>query len=142
MAGVTASNDDGIDARWDIVFDGGSLGNPGRGYGSYRLRPVGGTWAPAVRMEHGARITNNEAEYLSLQGALEALADQVADPGRVAITVYGDSQLVLQQLAGAWRVRTPSLAPFHAGAKKALARFGHAHLVWQRRDRSVALLGH
>ena len=24
-----------------IVFDGGSLGNPGKGYGSYRLRPPG-----------------------------------------------------------------------------------------------------
>ena len=29
-------------------------------------------------MEHGSRITNNEAEYLSLQGALEALAQLTA----------------------------------------------------------------
>lgn len=95
-----------------------------------------------MRLEHGSRITNNEAEYLSLQAALEALAARVPDPSRVAVTVYGDSQLVLQQLGGAWRVRTPSLAPFHAGAKAALRRFGAAKLVWQRRDRSVALLGH
>ena len=54
-----------------IVFDGGSLGNPGKGYGSYRLRPPGGEWEAAVRLDFGGGVTNNEAEYRSLLGALE-----------------------------------------------------------------------
>ena len=137
-----SARDESAAQAWELVFDGGSLGNPGRGYGSYRLRPPGGDWGPAVRCEHGARVTNNEAEYMTLSAALEALAAALGEPGRTAVTVYGDSQLVLRQLEGAWRVRTASLAPHHARAKTALAAFGRVRLVWQRRDRSVALLGH
>ena len=128
--------------RWQIVFDGGSLGNPGRGYGSFRLRPPGADWEPAVRLEYGDRVTNNEAEYQTLTAGLAHLAERAADPGRIAIEVFGDSQLVIRQLEGAWKVRTPSIRPFRDAAAAQLARFGGVKLTWQRRDKSVALLGH
>lgn len=128
--------------HWQLVFDGGSLGNPGRGYGSFRLRPPGGDWEPAVRLDYPGRVTNNEAEYQTLTAALARLAERAADPRRVAVEVFGDSQLVLKQLEGAWKVRTASLLPFRDAAATELKRFGAVKLVWQRRDKSVALLGH
>ncbi|MFN8421876.1 MAG: reverse transcriptase-like protein [Anaerolineae bacterium] len=87
-------------------------------------------------------MTNNEAEYQTLTGALARLAERVADPRRVAVEVFGDSQLVIRQLEGAWKVRTPSIKPFRDAAAAELARFGAVKLTWQRRDKSVALLGH
>lgn len=128
--------------HWQIVFDGGSLGNPGRGYGSFRLRPPGGDWEPAVRLEYGGRVTNNEAEYETLTNGLRNLAERVDDPRRIAVEVFGDSQLVIRQLEGVWKVRTPSIRPFRDAAAAELARFGGVKLTWQRRDKSVALLGH
>lgn len=128
--------------HWQVVFDGGSLGNPGRGYGSYRLKPPGADWMPAVRREYGDRVTNNEAEYQTLTEALRDLAARAGDPRRVAVEVFGDSQLVIRQLEGAWKVRTASLLPYRDAAAAELKRFGATKLVWQRRDRSVALLGH
>jgi ribonuclease HI len=128
--------------RCDVVFDGGSLGNPGRGYGSYRLRFGNEDWGPVVRLEHGSRITNNEAEYRTLIGALEALLALVPEPGGAALEVFGDSQLVLRQLEGKWKVRAGNLVADHARARALLAPFGQVRLIWQPRARSVALLGH
>jgi len=125
-----------------VVFDGGSLGNPGRGYGSYRLRRGDEPWGPIVRLEHGSRITNNEAEYRTLIGALEALVVALDEPGATAVEVLGDSKLVLEQLKGAWKVRAGNLVADHARARALLDRFGAVRLVWQPRAKSVALLGH
>jgi ribonuclease HI len=125
-----------------IVFDGGSLGNPGRGYGSYRVRFDDGPWSEPVRLEHGARITNNEAEYRTLSVALEALAEQLEAPAATDIEVLGDSQLVLKQLTGAWKVRAGNLVADHARARAAAARFRRVRYTWQPRRKSVALLGH
>ena len=55
-----------------IIFDGGSKGNPGQGYGSYTLRWPGAQ-QQIVRLRFGDRVTNNEAEYDTLIAALEAV---------------------------------------------------------------------
>jgi ribonuclease HI len=128
-------------SAWQIVFDGGSQGNPGRGYGSFRLRPPGGDWGPPVRLEFGGGVTNNEAEYRSLIAALQALA-RAAEPARTSVVVLGDSQLVIRHLKGEWRVKADNLRPLHAAARQAAAPFAKVAYRWQRRDRSVELLGH
>lgn len=131
------------DARsWRIVFDGGSLGNPGDGYGSYRLAEPGGDWLPPVKLDYGSPVTNNEAEYRTLTEGLRALAELCGDPSSARVVVLGDSRLVLEQLAGRWRVRAANLRPFHAEAKAEVGRFGEVELRWQGRERSVELLGH
>ncbi len=127
---------------WRIVFDGGSLGNPGRGYGSYRLRQAGGDWEPAVRLEYGGRVTNNEAEYRSLIAALRALSLRDADANRWRVEVLGDSLLVLNHLRGQWRVKADNLRPLFEEARVLARSFGRITYTWHRRDRSVELLGH
>lgn len=129
-------------ADYDIIFDGGSKGNPGRGYGSFRIRPAGLAWFPAVRLEFGDGVTNNEAEYRSLIAAFEQLASEVADTSSLQVEVFGDSKLVLEQLAGRWKVRAANLAPIWREARAAAARFGAVRYTWHSRDHSVDLLGH
>lgn len=125
-----------------MVFDGGSLGNPGVGYGSYRLRVAGRDWDPPRRLEFGDRVTNNEAEYRALIAALTDLASSCGDPSLASVRVYGDSQLVLRQLRGEWKVRAANLRPLYLEARRRAEAFRSVEYVWQPRDESVALLGH
>lgn len=128
---------------YTIVFDGGAKGNPGRGYGSYEIGTRAGQ-RKHKRLEFGDGITNNEAEYLTLIAALEGLAAMIARHGRepsdFSVRVRGDSQLVIQQLLGRWRVNHANLRPLHARAL--LDRFGHTDLAWHARANSVRTLGH
>jgi ribonuclease HI len=130
---------------YEIVFDGGSLGNPGRGYGSYRLRGTG-LEARVERREYGDAVTNNEAEYRALIGALEdllgVLAGQGRPPYRARVLALGDSALVINQVGAGWKVRSANLVPLHRRARELAARFGRLDLRWQPRARSVRVLGH
>lgn len=128
--------------RYAIVFDGGSRGNPGLGYGSFRIREGDGDWAPAHRLEFGDGVTNNEAEYRALIAAFEEVAAACDDAARATVDVYGDSQLVLRQLKGEWKVRAANLRPLHDAARRGAAAFGTVRYRWQGRDASVELLGH
>lgn len=134
------------EADYVLVFDGGSLGNPGRGYGSFLLSGPEFPGGRLRRREYGDRVTNNEAEYQALIDGLEDLLGAMAAAGKrpeqARVSILGDSQLVLNQLMGRWRVRTPTLRPLHERAAEQLRRFGHTLLEWHPRARSVALLGH
>jgi ribonuclease HI len=130
------------EADWELVFDGGSLGNPGQGYGSYRLRPRGGAWLDPVRLDFGARVTNNEAEYGALIAGLEAIARGSADPAQIVVDVAGDSQLVIYHLTGIYKVRAGNLRGLFDAAWRAAACFAAVRYNWHPRSRSVDLLGH
>jgi len=130
---------------YTVIFDGGSLGNPGRGYGSYELRnPQGKTIHEQLNFDHlGPTVTNNQAEYMTLIAALERLLGLLGERARsVRLVVRGDSQLVIRQLLGQWKVRNAELAPLHQRALMLLRRFGSHELVWQPRSESVKVLGH
>ncbi len=129
-------------AEHELVFDGGSRGNPGQGYGSFRLRRAGGVWSEAVRLEFGDRVTNNEAEYRAMIGGLEALAASLDDPRDVSVKVLSDSRLVVEQMKGSWKVRARNLAPLNATARRLASQFGAVRYRWHRREESVRLLGH
>lgn len=128
-----------------IVFDGGSLGNPGRGYGSYQIT-VGDSEPRIVRLEFGQRITNNEAEYLAMINALEDAAATLEslnlDPKAAKVEVLGDSQLVLKQTAGEWKARLPHLQALRDRARSLVDAFGAVSLTWHPRINSVRVLGH
>ena len=128
-----------------IVFDGGSKGNPGRGYGSYKiLGPNGELAHEELNFDHiGNRVTNNEAEYLTLIGALGHLSEILGDKAAQAeVVVNGDSQLVINQILGSWKVRKAELQPLHRQASELLRKFGRRQLVWHDRSNSVRILGH
>ena len=127
---------------YEIVFDGGSLGNPGQGYGSYVIRH-GSEEIERRRLDYGDRVTNNQAEYRTLIAALESLLGRVgADAGQTNVLVGGDSQLVINQVNGTWKVKHADLQPLRQQASDLLGRFGSRQLTWHRRARSVRELGH
>jgi ribonuclease HI len=130
------------DADYTVVFDGGSLGNPGRGYGSYEIVGPGGSVA-ARRLEFGNDVTNNQAEFRALIGGLEDLLARAGpDAHSLSIAVRGDSQLVIRGLTGEWRVKHPGLQPLHRQASDLLRQFGNVDLAWHPRRESVRAFGH
>ncbi len=136
-------SDQGTDpARFHIVFDGGSLGNPGKGYGSYEIRQDD-TVIRHQREDYGNQVTNNQAEYLTLIRALQWLAETTGnDAARTRVLVNGDSQLVLNQLLGRWKVKNEGLRPMYEQAARLIKAFGRVDLIWHPRAKSVERLGH
>jgi ribonuclease HI len=129
-------------ADYLLVFDGGSLGNPGAGYGSYALFE-GGRPGAAQRVDFPEVMTNNEAEYRTL---LRALRDLLARLGPRAaastLEVRGDSALVIQQVLGHWKAKEDRMRVLRDEVRGVLRRFGKWRLVQQPREDSVRVLGH
>jgi ribonuclease HI len=128
-----------------IIFDGGSKGNPGQGYGSYTLRWPGAQ-QQVVRLRFGDRVTNNEAEYDTLIAALEAvlkrLEDNGAAPETARLDIRGDSLLVVNQVHDKWKVKEERMQTRRDQVRKLLQRFGHWQLIHHDRENSVRALGH
>lgn len=128
-----------------LIFDGGSLGNPGKGYGSFIVLGEVPTAEP-VRLEYLGQKTNNEAEYLSLINGVRSILHELdlvgREPANLSLTVLSDSKLVVEQVSGRWKVKHAGLKPLHADAVNLVRRFGTWQLQWQPRSESVRLLGH
>jgi ribonuclease HI len=94
-------------------IDGGARGNPGpAGYGAVIEDEVG---RPVVELsDYLGKQTNNYAEY---SGLLAALA-YTTRHGFKALKVYSDSELMVKQITGQYKVSNPSLKELHAKAIK------------------------
>lgn len=77
-----------------------------------------------------ARFTNNEMEWTGMIRALE-----IAKQGD---TIHSDSQLVVNQLLGRWRVKEPRLKPFAEKGKKLLKEKKGVAVKWVRREQNDA----
>lgn len=109
---------------WILRCDGGSRGNPGPGAAAYVLSDPSGAEREARGVYLGT-VTNNVAEYRALIAGLEAAARHGV--GRLKVRM--DSELVVRQMTGAYRVKHAGLKPLHEQARKAAGRF--AHLDWE-----------
>ncbi|MFN8592631.1 MAG: ribonuclease HI family protein [Thermomicrobiales bacterium] len=129
-------------ADFTIVFDGGSLGNPGKGYGSFQIVEPQGILA-SRQIQFGDGMTNNQAEFHALIAALQELLMTIGPRAvTTSIAVRGDSQLVIRGLTGEWKVKHPGLQPLHREALALLAEFGSTDIAWHPRRESVRTLGH
>lgn len=127
---------------FEIVFDGGSLGNPGKGYGSYEIMSQGEVYRLA-REEFGGSITNNQAEYMTLIEALKWLTSDLGDDrSRATVGIHGDSKLVVSQINGVWKVKNERMIPLVKEAKDLFGQFKKCTITWHPRAKSVAKLGH
>jgi ribonuclease HI len=97
-------------------IDGAARGNPGpASYGVLVRRPDG---KPLESLgKYIGRHTNNVAEYYALIAAL----DYAAASGIKRLRVYSDSQLIVNQIKGLYKVKHPDLRPLHERAKKQAA---------------------
>lgn len=128
---------------YTLVFDGGSLGNPGLGYGSFEIDGPGRGSLMSLKLDFGPNMTNNQAEFQALiNGVKELLAIAPENPGDISLAIRGDSQLVIRGLKGEWKIKHPNLQPLFQEARTLLARFGRVDLAWHPRAKSVRTFGH
>jgi ribonuclease HI len=101
-----------------LFADGGSRGNPGPAASGAVLYDEHGEVVEEIGSFLGI-ATNNIAEWTALVEGLEAALARGVDE----LAVRMDSELVVKQLSGEYRVKHPGLIPLHARAKALLRRF-------------------
>jgi ribonuclease HI len=102
--------------------DGGARGNPGPAGAGFVIESDGRVLCEAGR--YLGETTNNVAEYEALIWGLEnALALDISD-----ISILSDSELLVRQLSGVYRVKSPQLKPLVRRAKELLGRFAHTRI--------------
>jgi ribonuclease HI len=109
--------------------DGGARGNPGSaGWGAIIKDQTGQILA---ELYEGIGVnTNNVAEYCGLIAALEwAVAH-----GHQRLHIRSDSQLIVQQMLGKYRVKHAGLIPLHQQARRLAAQVGHVTYEHVRRE--------
>jgi ribonuclease HI len=112
-----------------LYTDGGSRGNPGPAAYGYVLEADDGT----VLASHGERIgvaTNNVAEYSALVAGLEK-ALELAVP---ELEVISDSELLVKQMQGEYRVKNETLRELFLQASKLASRLGKVSYRAVRRE--------
>ena len=114
--------------RLTIYIDGAARGNPGpAGIG---VVVVGEDKMKITLSEYIGETTNNVAEYTALLRALEIPEVQEA----YAIDLYSDSELLVRQVNGFYRVKNANLQELFGKAKKELARYSYCTINYVPRE--------
>jgi len=113
-------------------IDGGARGNPGpAGFGVVIEDEVG---RPVAELsEYLGRQTNNHAEYSALLAALSYATRH----GFKALKVISDSELLVKQINGEYKVSSPALKDLHAQAMKLLDQFECFEISHVLREKNV-----
>jgi len=115
-----------------VNVDGGARGNPGPAAVAAVVRDAGGQ----VLLEKGERIgraTNNVAEYRALLLGIEmAVALGASD-----LELIGDSELIVRQVEGRYKVKDAALRDLHAEVKRALGAFERWSIRHVRREQNA-----
>ena len=119
--------------RVTVHVDGGARGNPGpAGAGIVVTDAADG----AALYEGGiflGRATNNVAEYQGLLAGLRAATDLRATD----VEIVSDSQLLIRQMTGEYRVRNAGLQPLHRRARELAERFATCTFRHVRREQNT-----
>jgi ribonuclease HI len=127
--------------EWTLYFDGASKGNPGMaGAGAVLYQNGVEKWARAHFV--GEKETNNVAEYTGLVIGLE----YAIHIGIRQISIKGDSDLVVKQIKGEYKVKSPTLTPHYIRATQLLTQFEkynieHVYRQFNKRADALSNLG-
>ena len=109
--------------------DGGARGNPGPAAFAYVLETEDGTVLDA-RGEAIGVATNNVAEYSALVAGLS----RALEAGIRELEVRSDSELMVKQMRGVYRVKNPGLQPLYEEARQLVERIGRVTFEHVRRE--------
>ena len=112
-----------------LSTDGGARGNPGPAAYGYVLEAEDGTLLDA-RGEAIGVATNNVAEYSALLAGLE----KAAELGVTDLEVVSDSELLVKQMTGEYRVKNETLAELNEEAGRLARRVGRVRYTAVRRE--------
>jgi ribonuclease HI len=114
-----------------LEFDGGSRGNPGPAGIGVVVRSEDRT--PLITLGRFiGRATNNVAEYRALIAAME----QARTLGARRIVIRGDSELVIRQMLGQYRVKNPDLKLLYDDAQSLIHEFEDAKIEHNLRHKN------
>jgi ribonuclease HI len=114
----------------EIHIDGASRGNPGEaGFGIHVSAPAE---AEARLYGYLGRATNNVAEYQALVHALRHALARSAQ----RVRVFSDSELVVRQIEGRYKVRHPDMQALHREARALIARLERFEIRHVRREQN------
>jgi ribonuclease HI len=119
-------------APWRLFADGAARGNPGPAAAGFVLDDPEGRPAAAGGLVLGA-ATNNVAEYRALLAGLA----KALELGVCAIEVRMDSELVVRQMTGVYRVKNEGLKPLFAEAQALSRRFERFAIRHVPRDQNA-----
>lgn len=127
-----------VSEDWIVAHcDGGSRGNPGpAGFGVYIQDSSGNVLAEIS--EPVGRATNNFAEYSGLLAAL----GYARQNGHSRLRVISDSELMVKQMKGRYRVKSPQLRPLYEKARQLadeLVGFEIRHVLREKNHRADEL---
>lgn len=113
-----------------IHIDGAARGNPGPAAYAFTIAVPG----RELVEEHGrlGATTNNVAEYTALLRALEKAAELALDQ----VHVHSDSELLVKQMSGEYRVKNPDLRDLYDEAQDLLRRFRSVRIDHVRREQN------
>lgn len=114
-----------------LETDGASRGNPGLAGAGVIIKDEQGRTIETIGKFLG-RATNNQAEYQALITGLEAVARH--NPS--AVTVQMDSELVVKQMNGEYRVRHPEILPLYSQAVELVSSLPRVNFVHVRREKN------
>ena len=112
-------------------FDGGARGNPGpAGWGAHIVDDAG----TVLSEQHGSLgiATNNVAEYHGLIAVLQWAVEH----GVTQLTVRGDSQLIVEQMRGNYKVKHEGLKPLYLQARMLVMQIGDVRFEHVRREQN------
>jgi ribonuclease HI len=115
-----------------LFTDGGARGNPGPAAAAYVLEADGGE----VLASHGEAIgvaTNNVAEYSALIAGLE----RARDLGVTELEVVSDSELMVKQMRGEYRIKNEALGELAARAARIARAIGPVSYTAVRREHNT-----
>ena len=116
----------------DVYIDGGCRGTPGDGALGFIVKEGG---LELYRFgKHIGNCTNNVAEYKALICALDYLLKN--GYGKRKITVYSDSELLVKQIEGTYRVRSDVLKPLFSDAVRLIREARNVRLVHINREKN------
>jgi ribonuclease HI len=114
-----------------IHIDGGARGNPGEAGFGVHVADESGSHLASLHGYLGTQ-TNNVAEYAALIAALR----YASEAGAESVLIRSDSELLVKQIGGSYRVRNAGLLPLYAAARSLMDRLQDVRLVHVRRERN------
>ena len=116
-----------------VNVDGGARGNPGPAAIAAVVSVDGGEVIES-RGEVIGHATNNVAEYRALLLGIELAREQ----GASEVELVGDSELIVKQVKGEYRVKDASLRELHGQVSRALREFDRWSIRHVRREENAA----
>ncbi len=121
--------------KFIINTDGGSRGNPGKAAAAFVLHDENGQ----IIAREGGYIgvaTNNDAEYAAVKEAFKYLSTNFSQDIPLEIELRADSQLVVNQLAGKFKIKNPRLKIVVDEIKNVEMKLGHVVYTYIPREQN------